>query len=67
MAARVVRSFSASPRDIAMLEALVPYHGLSKSALITSLVRKEFWRVFPAGTDEIRPQKGARVRKGDAS
>ena len=53
MAKRIVRSFSASARDIAMLEALVPYHGLTKSALITSLVRKEFWRVFPAGTDEI--------------
>ena len=67
MAGRIVRSFSAAPSDIAMLEALVPYHGLNKSALITSLVRKEFWRVFPAGTDEIRPQKGARVREGKSS
>jgi hypothetical protein len=67
VANRVVRSFSASPRDIEMLEALVPYHGLSKSALITSLVRKEFWRVFPAGTDTIRPAKGARIKGGPAS
>jgi hypothetical protein len=66
MAKRIVRSFSASARDIAMLEALVPYHGLTKSALITSLIRKEFWRVFPAGTDEIRTSKGARI-KGDRS
>jgi hypothetical protein len=50
-----------------MLEALVPYHGLNKSALVTSLIRKEFWRVFPAGTEEIRPEKGARVKKGSGS
>jgi hypothetical protein len=67
VAKRIVRSFSASPRDLEMLEALVPYHGLSKSALITSLIRKEFWRVFPAGTDEIPPQKGARIKGGPTS
>jgi hypothetical protein len=47
-----------------MLEALVLYHGLGKSALVTSLIRREFWRVFPAGTDEIRPAKGARIKGG---
>ena len=61
MPGRVVRSFSASERDIEMLEALVPYHGLTKSALIASFIRREFWRVFPAGTDRVPPQKGARI------
>ncbi len=61
MANKIVRTFSASPRDIEMLEALARYHGFSKSAMITSLIKKEFWRVFPGGTDSIRPEAGARV------
>jgi len=61
----IVRSFSAAPEAIRMLEAVARYHGLSKSAAIRALVRKEFWRIFPAGTDEIRPQKGARITGGD--
>ena len=56
-----VRTFSAMPRDLAMLEAVARYHGTNKSATIASLVRKEFWRVFPAGTDKIRPDRGAKV------
>lgn len=47
-----------------MLEAVARYHGLNKSATLTSLVRKEFWRVFPAGTDKVRPDRGAKV-EGD--
>lgn len=58
-----VRSFSATDRDVAMLEAVARYHGLNKSATITSLVRKEFWRVFPAGTDKVRPDRGAKVEE----
>lgn len=54
-----VRTFSAVDRDIEMLEAIAAYHGFSKSATITSLIRKEFWRVFPAGTTDIRPHDGA--------
>jgi len=54
-----VRTFSAVDRDIQMLEAIAAYHGFSKSATITSLIRKEFWRVFPAGTAGIRPADGA--------
>ena len=46
-----------------MLEAIARYHGFSKSATITSLIKKEFWRVFPAGTRSIRPDRGARVVK----
>ena len=61
MANTKVSAFSATLRDLAMLEAVARYHGLNKSATIASLVRKEFWRVFPAGTDKIRPDRGAKV------
>jgi hypothetical protein len=60
-----VRTFSASPRDLAMLEAVARYHGLNKSATIASLVRKEFWRIFPRGTNKLRPDQGAKV-EGEA-
>lgn len=56
-----VRSYSATDRDAAMLEAVARYHGMNKSATIVSLVRKEFWRVFPAGTARIKPDRGAKV------
>ena len=56
-----VRTFSATPRDLAMIEAVAKYHGLNKSATIASLVRREFWRIFPGGTDKIRPDRGAKV------
>jgi hypothetical protein len=59
-----VSTFSAVPRDLAMLEAVARYHGLNKSATIASLVRKEFWRVFPGGTERIKPDAGAKV-EGD--
>jgi hypothetical protein len=60
-----VRTFSATPRDLLMLEAVARYHGLNKSATIASLVRREFWRIFPGGTDKIRPDRGAKV-EGEA-
>jgi len=44
-----------------MLDAVARYHGLNKSATLVSLVKKEFWRIFPAGTDRIRPDRGAKV------
>ncbi|MEK6244561.1 MAG: hypothetical protein AABM33_08655 [Pseudomonadota bacterium] len=56
-----VSTFSATLRDLAMLESVAKYHGLNKSATIASLARKEFWRVFPAGTDRIKPDRGAKV------
>jgi len=56
-----VRTFSATDRDLAMLDAVARYHGLNKSATIASLVRREFWRIFPAGTDKIKPDRGAKV------
>jgi hypothetical protein len=56
-----VSTFSATLRDLAMLDAVAKYHGLNKSATIASLVRKEFWRVFPGGTDKVKPDRGAKV------
>jgi hypothetical protein len=64
MAKAKVSTFSATARDFAMLEAVARYHGLNKSATIASLVRREFWRIFPAGTEKVRPDRGARV-EGD--
>ncbi len=60
-----VSTFSANPRDLAMLDAVARYHGLNKSATIASLARREFWRVFPGGTDRIKPDRGAKV-EGEA-
>ncbi len=57
-----VRSFSATDEDVAMLEAVARYHGFTKSATLVGLVRREFWRLFPAGTEGIRPARGARVK-----
>lgn len=56
-----VRTFSATERDHQMLEAIAHYHGIGKSAMITGLLRKEFWRVFPNGTETVTPDEGARV------
>ena len=56
-----ISTFSAAPRDLEMLEVVARYHGLNKSAAIVSLIRREFWRVFPRGTDKIRPDRGAKV------
>jgi hypothetical protein len=63
MRKRKVKTFSATERDLAMLEAIAHYHGLNKSATLTSLVRKEFWRIFPAGTDRVKPDRGAKVEE----
>ena len=56
-----VSTFSAAPRDLEMLEVVARYHGMNKSATLVSLVRKEFWRTFPGGSDRIRPDRGAKV------
>ena len=56
-----VSTFSATGKDHQMLEAIARYHGISKSAMLTGLVRKEFWRIFPNGTETIPPDEGARV------
>ena len=46
-----------------MLEAVSRYHGFTRSATLVGLVRREFWRLFPAGTGDIKPARGARVVK----
>jgi hypothetical protein len=58
-----VRSYSSTDEDAAMLEAVAAYHGFTKSATLVGLVRREFWRLFPGGTADIRPARGARVVK----
>jgi len=55
------RTFSATEKDFQMLVAIAHYHGTSKSATITGLIRKEFWRVFPNGTEALLPDRGARL------
>ena len=59
-----VSTFSAAPRDLEMLEVVARYQGMNKSATLVSLVRREFWRAFPGGTDKIRPDRGAKVEDG---
>ena len=59
-----VRTFSANDTEIDMLNTLAKYHGFSKSGMLTSLVKKEFWRVYPAGTDQIKTDANARVNGG---
>jgi hypothetical protein len=63
MQRKTVRTYSATDRDVEMLEAVARYHGSNKSAMITSLIRKEFWRIFPAGTGRIEPDRGAKVEE----
>mgnify|MGYP001616576735 FL=1 len=60
-AQKKIRTFTASDQDLDMLQTIARYHGFSKSATITSLIKKEFWRLFPRGTRTIRPDRGARV------
>ena len=59
-----ITTFSATARDLEMLEVVARYHGLNKSATLASLVRREFWRIFPGGTEKVRPDRGARI-EGD--
>ncbi len=65
MTNRKIRTYTATEIDLEMLDVIARYHGFSKSATITSLIKKEFWRVFPAGNGSIRPDQGARVVRGD--
>ncbi len=56
-----IRTFTATDQELEMLGVIARYHGFSKSATVTSLIKKEFWRLFPAGNRSIRPERGARV------
>ena len=58
---KAVRSFTASEQELEMLEAVAQYHRFSKSSTITNLLKKEFWRIFPGGTEAVQPQPGARI------
>ena len=58
---KIVRSFTATEQELEMLKAVAQYHGFSKSSTITNLLKKEFWRIFPGGTDAVHPQPGARI------
>jgi hypothetical protein len=58
---KLLRSFTATRREIEMLEAIASYHGFSKSATLTSLIKKEFWRIFPRGTRSVRTDPGAKI------
>ncbi len=62
---KIVRTYTADERELRMLEILAGYHGFSKSATIRNLIKKEFWRVFPAGTEDVLPEPGARIRGGE--
>ena len=42
---------------------MATYHSFSKSATIVNLIKKEFWRIFPAGTDVVPPDTGARIEE----
>jgi hypothetical protein len=63
---RVTRTYTATLQELKMLEVLADYHGFSKSGTIRNLVKKEFWRVFPGGTGDIRPAPGAKVTGEDS-
>lgn len=58
-----VRTYSANDGENDMLDSIAKYHGVSKSGWLTSMIRKEFWRVFPDGTKKIKPDRGA-TKKG---
>jgi len=58
---KLLRSFTVTRREIEMLDAIASYHGFSKSATLTSLIKKEFWRIFPRGTKSVRPDPGAKI------
>ena len=63
---KVVRTFTATTQELKMLEVLARYHGFSKSATITNLLKKEFWRIFPRGTGDIHPDPGAKISGEEA-
>ena len=67
MVRKKIRTFTATDQEHEMLRAISRYHGFSRSATLTSLIKKEFWRLFPAGNELIRPDRGARVFEGARS
>ena len=62
-AKKKICSYSASNLEQQMLHAVAEYHSFSKSAMLTSLVKKEFWRIFPSGTVGIPADERAFVAR----
>jgi hypothetical protein len=60
-----VRTYSATDRDMALLEAVATYHSFTKSATMGQVITKEVWRSFPARTERVAPDTGARIGGGD--
>ena len=58
-----IRTFTATEQDLVMLETVARYHGFSKSGTITSLIKKEFWRLFPRGTIRKEDNKNGNQNK----
>lgn len=58
-----IHTFSASDQIINMLEAVAQYHQLKKSATISALIKKEFWRIFPRGTSKVQLLQGVRTEE----
>lgn len=55
-----VHTFSATDEVMKMLDVVSQYHQLTKSASITALIKKEFWRIFPKGTKSIKLMRGVK-------
>ena len=62
MIKKKVRTFSATDREIKMLESIAEYHGTNKSATLAGLIKKEFWRIFPNGRGSIKRDRAAKMR-----
>ena len=58
-----IRTFTATDQDLDMLQTIARYHGFSKSATITNLIKKEFWRVYPSGTEMVKPDANAWIKE----
>ncbi len=54
MIKKKVRTISATDEEMEMLTAIADYHGSNKSATVAGLIKKEFWRIFPAGNGRIQ-------------
>ena len=42
-----------SDSELQMFEAVQRYHHLKKSDQVRMLIKKEFWRLYPEGTDIV--------------
>jgi hypothetical protein len=58
-----ISTFSATPRDLEMLEVVARYHGTNKSATIVSLVRASSGALSPAAQTRSGPIAGPKWRR----